>query len=50
MQVTAIYESSGMVRRNGIFINEISADNASYVDDNYKYEDWIEPTIHQVNQ
>ena len=42
MQVTAIYESSGMVRRNGIFINEISADNASYVDDNYKYEDWIE--------
>jgi len=42
LKVIAVYEPSEMTRRNGLFINEISADNATYVDNNSKYEDWIE--------
>jgi hypothetical protein len=42
MQVVAVYETTTDARRSGIFINEISANNASFVDNEYKYEDWIE--------
>ena len=41
-QVKAIYEKVDMARRAGLYINEVSADNATYVDDKYKYEDWVE--------
>lgn len=41
-KIKAIYEETDMVRRSGLYINEISADNATYVDEKYKYEDWVE--------
>ena len=52
IEVVAVYEPYDIIRRNGLFINEISADNASYVDDNYKYEDWVEiynSSAHPIN-
>ena len=41
-EVTAVYRPEDMVRRFGLFINEISANNATKVDNAFKYEDWIE--------
>lgn len=41
-EVTAVYQAEDMVRRFGLFINEISANNATNVDNAFKYEDWIE--------
>lgn len=40
--VTAVYDRSDSVRRGGLYINEVSASNAIFVDNLYKYEDWIE--------
>lgn len=40
--ITAIYDRVDSVRRSGLYINEISASNAIFVDNLYKYEDWIE--------
>jgi len=41
-QVKAVYAISSLVRRKGLYINEISANNYIYTDNNFKYEDWIE--------
>lgn len=41
-EVTAVYQPEEMVRRFGLFINEISANNSTNVDNEFKYEDWIE--------
>lgn len=40
--VTAVYDRSDSVRRGGLYINEVSASNTIFVDNLYKYEDWIE--------
>ncbi|MDD3052056.1 MAG: lamin tail domain-containing protein, partial [Candidatus Cloacimonetes bacterium] len=40
--IKAIYDRADSVRRDGLYINEISASNAIYVDAQFKYEDWIE--------
>jgi len=40
--IMAFYDHSDSVRRSGLYINEISASNAVFVDAQYKYEDWIE--------
>ncbi|MEG1728221.1 MAG: CotH kinase family protein, partial [Bacteroidaceae bacterium] len=40
--VTPIYEETRYARREGLYINEVSAENKTNVDKNYKYEDWIE--------
>lgn len=40
--VTAIYDRADSVRRGGLYINEVSASNTIFVDNLYKYEDWIE--------
>ena len=40
--VTAVYESADLIRRPGLYINEISAENRIYVDNKSKYEDWVE--------
>jgi hypothetical protein len=42
MSVKAVYEPAEMVGRSGLFINELSANNAAFVDNAYKYEDWVE--------
>lgn len=41
-QVRAVYVPVQESRRNGLYINEISASNAIFVDNADKYEDWIE--------
>ncbi|MDD3077982.1 MAG: lamin tail domain-containing protein [Paludibacter sp.] len=39
----AVYtDSSDPVRRAGLYINEVSANNEIFVDEEFKYEDWIE--------
>jgi len=40
--IKAVYDLSDSVRRGGLYINEVSASNAIFVDNLYKYEDWIE--------
>ncbi len=40
--IVAVYEGADSTRRAGLYINEISPDNTTYVDTLYKYEDWIE--------
>ncbi len=40
--INAIYDLADSVRRGGLYINEVSASNAIYVDNFFKYEDWIE--------
>lgn len=40
--ITAIYDRVDSVRRGGLYLNEISASNAIFVDNFFKYEDWIE--------
>lgn len=41
-QIVARYGNSDMIRRAGLYINEISASNAIFVDNEFKYEDWFE--------
>ncbi|NDW12737.1 T9SS C-terminal target domain-containing protein [Bacteroides sp. 214] len=41
-RIVAVYEPADLVRRSGLFINEISASNAIFVDNAFKYEDWVE--------
>lgn len=40
--VRAIYDKAEKTRRSGLYLNEVSADNAIFVDNMYKVEDWIE--------
>lgn len=40
--IKAVYDSTKTSTRTGLFINEISAANATYADNLYKAEDWVE--------
>jgi hypothetical protein len=41
-EVTPVYENAALVRRAGIYINELSPDNDTYVDQSNDKEDWLE--------
>ncbi len=41
-RVEAIYSKGEWKKRTGFYLNEVSASNAIYVDEEQKYEDWIE--------
>ncbi len=38
----AVYGKSEMVRRSGLYINEISPANKIFTDEYFRYEDWVE--------
>jgi hypothetical protein len=40
--ITAVYGKAEEVRRSGLYINEVSPANSIFVDEYFKYEDWVE--------
>lgn len=40
--ITAIYGKAEEVRRDGLYINEISPANSIFTDQQFRYEDWVE--------
>ncbi|MDD4362111.1 MAG: CotH kinase family protein [Bacteroidales bacterium] len=41
-KITAVYTAAPLVRRTGLYLNELSASNSIFVDGTFRYEDWIE--------
>lgn len=41
-KITAVYKVAPLVRRAGLYLNELSASNNIFVDATFRYEDWIE--------
>ncbi|MDD4756643.1 MAG: CotH kinase family protein [Prolixibacteraceae bacterium] len=42
VKITAVYTTAPLVRRAGLYLNELSAANSIFTDGTFRYEDWIE--------